>query len=62
MAESDRMVGVGLNWRDLPSNYVLHPSNLLIPDFKFERSELLEYVGMLDTNIVWLIRGSEGQR
>ena len=62
MAESDRMVGVGLNWRDLPSNYVLHPSNLSIPDFKSERSELLEYVGMLDTNIVWLIRGSEGQR
>ena len=58
------MVRAGLDWRDLASTYVLCPSNFLVPNFKLEKSEVSECIGMSDENIVgwlvgWLVGGSE---
>ena len=50
--ESGRTVRVGSDWRDLASAYVLCPSNLSVPNFELEKSEVLEYIGMSDTKVV----------
>ena len=51
------MVRVGLDWRDLASTYVLCPSDSLVPNFKLERVEVLECVGMSDMNLVGWLEG-----
>ena len=48
-----------LDWRDLALTYVLHPSNLLVPNFILEVLEVSEYIRMSAKMIVNL---SEGQK
>ena len=55
MAEST--VGVGSDQRELASTYVLHPSNLSVPNFKLEGAEVSECIRMSDTNIVGWLEG-----
>ena len=51
-----------LDQRDLASTYVLHPPNLLVPNFKLEGLQVSEYIGKLDKRVVDRLERLESQK